>query len=173
VKLEFEILHIPILNFAKVKFYTIKKEGSYKSEFKDFFDKMSLLGTENKRVLEDLNEIRSQLRKIGEKFGACPKRFKPEGSVFALATHYPKRKNKDGIFGLRMFCLIISPQIVIILNGGDKTALKAQECENIKMKFHEAIFTQKVISDYLGRNGCLVAKGKELVNPDNDILYLS
>lgn len=167
--MEFEILEIPVLQFDKVHFYTIKKEGYEKSEFKDFQDKMLQLGKADPRVLNDLEQIKSEIILIGQKFGAEERRFKPERGAFALATNYPKRNNSDGIYGLRVYCLLVSEEIVILLNGGDKTAKTAQDCANVRMSFYEALHMQKRIDDYL-KQGVLKKIGPFLVNEDEEPL---
>lgn len=170
MNLEFELSSIPALSFTKVRFYTIKIEGARKSEFKDFSDRMLKLGKTDPRVLEDLNEIRSQIKAIGNKFGVSINKFKKEGSAFALALNYPLRERNDGIYGLRVYCIIVSEQIVILMNGGDKTMLKAQDCKNVSMHFHNAKHFTKVISDYI-RSRTLNKYGRDLLNDDEDQLY--
>jgi uncharacterized protein with ParB-like and HNH nuclease domain len=170
VKLEFYIESIPNLSFNKVRFYTIRKEGCDKSEFKDFLDRMNELSKKDSRVKEDLEEIRSQIKAIGKKFGAEPKRFKKEAAAFALALYYPKRKNKLGIYGLRVYCLILSDEIVILMNGGDKTANKAKDCRNVSMHFHEANKFYKIIADYINDN-TITRYGRDLYNEQNEPLF--
>lgn len=167
----FEIQEIEQIRGTKVRFYTIIKDGHEKTEFKDFLDRMTFLGNSNPRIMEDLEELKSQIKLIGNKFGADPRRFKNESGAFALAKYYPKRKNKDGIFGLRVYCLIVSDAIVIILNGDDKTALKNRDCPKIRMKFHEAVRLSQIISDYI-KDGTLRKDGVFLTNPDNEQLFI-
>jgi len=170
VNLEFEICEIPILNFDKVHFYTIIKEGASKSEFKDFLDRMQILGEKDKRVLQDLEQIKSEIKAIGTKFGATPRRFKKEKNAYALATHYPKRKNKVGIYGLRIYCIVVNENIVILMNGDDKTAKTAQDCPNVRMKFFDANHLDNRIREYL-KNDVLKICGTFLVMNDDETLY--
>jgi len=39
---------------------------------------------------------------------------------------------------IRLYCLYVSKNIVILFNGGIKTKQKAQDCENVKRYFLEA-----------------------------------
>lgn len=167
---EFRLLKIPSLNFDKVQYYTIHKEDFPKSEFKDFTDRMILLSKSDKRVKRDLDEIASQLHKIGSKFGATPNKFKQERKAFALAQFYPERKNKKGIYGLRIYCLIISERIVILLNGGDKKCTDPTACENVSIHFYQANYLADIIQDYI-KDQTLSIVEKDIVNFDNDPLF--
>ena len=167
---EFELLGIPKLSFKKVRFYTIQYEGAKKSEFKDFTDRMKKLSKTDSRVSEDLDEIRSQIKAIGNKFGASESKFKKEMSAFALALDYPLRNNSDGIFGLRLYCIIISNEIVVLLNGGDKTNKVAQDCDNVSMHFRNANHMDTVIKNYI-KDGTLEIIGRDLLNPEEETLY--
>lgn len=167
---EFRIVKIPSLNFKKVQFYTVHKEDSDKSEFKDFTEKMILLSKSDPRVKRDLEEIRSQIKKIGSKFGANPRRFKKERKAFALAQYYPERMENDGIYGLRVYCLIISENVVIMLNGGDKKHTDPTDCKNVSIHFHNANYLHDRIQDYI-KDRTLTIEGKEIVNLDDEPLF--
>ncbi|RMA56654.1 hypothetical protein [Ulvibacter antarcticus] len=168
--MEFKLLALKTLSFNKVRYYSIQKEGFEKSEFKDFTDRMILLGASDSRVLSDLIEIRSQLKLIGDKFGAKTNKFKMEGKAFGLALQYPSRKNKLGIYGLRVYCIILSDNIVILMNGGDKTKKKAQDCSNVSIYFHEANHFTTIFNNYI-QDGTLNKYYRDLINDNDDPLF--
>lgn len=168
--MEFELIELPELQYNKVHFYTIKKEGAKKPEFKDFLDRMLVLGNDNPRILEDLKQIRAEIKAIGTKFFAENHRFKKEGKAYALATHYPKRKEMDGIYGLRLYCVIVSKEIVILVNGGDKTKKKAKDCPNVTMKFHDANHLDSRIREYIKEQSLKIV-GPFLEVEKNEVLY--
>ena len=165
---EFEIHRI--IEFEKVQYYTIKYCDNEVSEYVEFRNKVAKLIPVDSRCEDDLAEILAQMELIGKKFGATPKRFKPEGAAYALATHYPKHKNNDGIYGLRLYCLILNENCVILLNGGDKKEKKAMDCGNVSMHFSNANILAKVFKEYIS-SMTLVLNGKNMVNVLDEGLY--
>lgn len=95
----------------KVNFYTISFDGE-KSEFDKFLDQF-----DNGKYIGQLNLILSDLDVIGAK-GAFERDFRREGkpsdNLCALPSNWVTCK-------LRVFCLRISEDIVILGNGYEKT----------------------------------------------------
>jgi hypothetical protein len=116
------------LQLKKVHYYTVLLEGKPVTEFRDFGQRMS--GNESDKV--ELAEINRYIMKIGRDYGARPVHFRDEGAAEGLPPPYHQFIESDTTddYGLRLFCIRLSPSVVILLNGGRKTALKVKECEN-------------------------------------------
>lgn len=61
--------------------------------------------------------------------------FRPERICIALP---PKRKYLDETIDLRLYCHWVSKNVVILFNGGIKTANFAQDCPNVSRHFYNA-----------------------------------
>ncbi len=120
----------PFKEFEKVAYYTFHIEGDIDSEADNFFSR--LLKEVDYR--EDLVAIYDWLVEIGEKRGAKPKFFRFEDSAEALpppAKFLAELPVKD----LRLYCVRLTEEIVILANGGVKTAQKVQDCPDLLPKF--------------------------------------
>lgn len=91
---------------------------------------------------------------IGNRYGATDDFF--DRIVNRAQELPPKPKQwveeiKDlGInFPLRLFCLRVTEQIVILFNGGIKESEATQESKNLSMKFYEALTFVKKIEEAL------------------------
>jgi len=122
-------------------FYTVRKiedgEEINQSETQLFFEKFY----NNEGYRECIKEIISLLDYIGEKRGAHPYLFRHEGKAVGLPKN-EHRACKDlcldfANFPLRLFCLRITDQILVLFNGGIKDADKAQDTK-ASMSFQEA-----------------------------------
>lgn len=113
---------------SRCTFYTVRLEEAYLSETDNFFQKF--------RKDEQLKSFLQELAKfleivIGDEKGALEAFFRPERMAQALP---PKGEHLvDEIiisflnFPLRLYCLRISDSLVVLFNGGEKTAESAQE----------------------------------------------
>lgn len=137
-----ELVPIPALAFKKVHYYSVRYEGRQYSEFKDFQLRMAA-----KSSIE-LAEINRHIQDIGQKYGAHKQHFKDEDAAERLPPpwhHFIESENPDD-YGLRLYCIRLSPSIVILLNGDRKTKLKVAECENCKPHFAKAITLARTIT---------------------------
>ncbi|MBI1183594.1 hypothetical protein GC194_04950 [bacterium] len=124
---------ISALCTKKVTFLTIKMDEHDTNEFSKFLEKHVSL--EDYR--SQLQEIKSWIKKIGER-GAKRPYFKPEQEANALPPCYHEARLKLGQYGLRLYCIRWSETTVILLNGAEKTADKAQNCPNVMPHFRLA-----------------------------------
>jgi hypothetical protein len=122
-------------------FYTVRKvldEDEYMpSETERFFRKF--YADENYK--QSIQEILALLDYIGEKRGANIHLFRPEGKAGGLPKN-EKRLCQDicldfANFPLRLYCLRITDEILVLFNGGIKDAGKAQQSK-ASMAFNEA-----------------------------------
>jgi len=118
-----------------VSFYTIKLKNSEITEYDKFCNKFFPDHVREKAILD------KTLFNMGLS-GAKPRYFeKPEKGAYALPSvkiNIKKANKKD--FGIRLYCIYISPSIVILLNGDIKTVDgPAQLCPNVKDHFNRAV----------------------------------
>lgn len=131
-----EIIELDNLVYEKVRYYSIKLEGRAITEYADFQNRMSVK-TQNQI---ELSEINRYIELIGEKLGAFPAHFKNEDSAERLPPPYHHFFESDdpNDYGLRLYCIRVTPFIVILLNGDRKTSLKVQHCANCYKHFNLA-----------------------------------
>ena len=122
-----------------VTFYTVRQEASDLSETDKFMQKYR----GHEQYGPALQELTSLLfESIGEQFGAHPSFFSRAEN---RATALPPSKARIGHitfnypqFSLRLLCYRISENLVILFNGGPKTAATAQQSEDLNMSFIQA-----------------------------------
>lgn len=108
-------------------FYTVRWDGAILSETDKFFEKHKK-DDNLKRPIQEIAYFIS--KKIGDEVGALEAFFKFENTAQALP---PTGKYKVGTitinferFPLRIFCLRLSNNLVVLFNGGEKTNANAQ-----------------------------------------------
>lgn len=121
------------VQFSKVTFYSVVIENEEKSLFQDFISRMKNNPT------NDYFQLIHHLTELGQIYGAKPERFRFENDAHAV----PKFKT---LKTLRLYCLRISDEIVILFNGDYKTAKKVQECPKTYPHFLLANTLSKKIS---------------------------
>lgn len=129
------------IRFRKVVFYSVCLEGEADSLFLDFV---------NKHTAEEYNEqlavIRAWLRKLGAEIGAQERYFRFEGSRGGDARALPPpAKYLDIECRLRLYCMRINEQSVVLFSGAEKTADKAQDCDQVRPHFQLANRLAKAI----------------------------
>ena len=123
-------------------FYSVCFEDRKNSEFKDFQLRMA----QNNAV--ELAEINRYIELIGQKYGALEHHFKGEDAAERLPPpyhHFIETDDYDN-YGLRLYCIRLSPSVVILLNGDRKTTRKVLECNNCKPHFTKAVALAKKIN---------------------------
>jgi hypothetical protein len=144
------ILEIFDDGFPYVTFYTVRKEGEEASETEKFarkFFQHELLG-------EDYDQIAYLLQLMGEEEGASDDfftRHEDEASALPPKSVYfldiPFHTNY-----LRLYCVKICDTIVVLFNGGEKSAQTAQESEDLQAKFSDAKrFARKIWAEIKDR----------------------
>jgi hypothetical protein len=120
----------PFLQFEKVHYYTFQVEGHEETEVGKFFTQF-----ENDANLRyDILNMIAWLEEIGNQRGAKPGYFRFEDSAEALPP--PQRFLLEmPVKDLRLYCVRLSEEIVILANGGIKTAQKVQDCPDLLPKF--------------------------------------
>lgn len=153
----------------RVNFYTIQVENRERNEFEDFLDRH----VSNTAIYEQLSFLYKKLENFSLQ-GARRHFFRSEGSFHALP---PPAKYLDVTFGrkqLRLYCLYISPCIVVLFNGGIKTKNKAQDCDNVSRYFAEAKeFTKKIDEMIRNREVFFDENRSEILNHENIEIWLT
>lgn len=123
---------------SRCTFYTVRWEEAKWCETDKFFDKYEC-DINFERAIQELAVFLT--KKIGNEMGALEDFFRFENTAQALP---PSGKHKVGEvtinygnFPLRIYCLRISDSLVVLFNGGEKTAENAQGGKT-SMVFHEA-----------------------------------
>lgn len=118
--------------FKTVTYYTLRREGAAQSETDDFFRRMEMELTYS----DQLQRLLTWIKQIGlRRTGAERRFFRSEGLCLALP---PNRKYLTEAIDLRLYCFKVSNSIVVLYNGGIKTARTAQDCPNVSRHFHNA-----------------------------------
>lgn len=164
-----EIILLSELQYEKVAFYTVGIHGKRFCEFDDFQKRMRA----NKKDTYQLKELNRFIEMIGNQYGAQDQYFKREGYAERLPGPTFKFIDSDGEtdFGLRLYCIRLSDQVVILLNGDRKTAQRVKDCKNCKPHFHfannlsNAIYKAKLSGD-------IEIDGFDILTEDNFILNI-
>jgi len=123
---------------SRCTFYTVRWEEAVWSETDKYFDKYES-DTDFERPIQELALFLT--KKIGNDVGALEDFFRFEHTAQALPPSGKHRMGEItinyGNFPLRLYCLRISDSLVVLFNGGEKTAENAQGGKT-SMVFHEA-----------------------------------
>lgn len=155
---------VPAIRFRKVTYYSIQMEDSDSSLFLEFVNNHTA-----DEYAEPLSLIRSWIRKIGNEIGAHEQYFRFEGFRGGDARAFPPpSKYLDIDCDLRLYCMRINQDIVILFSGAKKTAPTAQECDFVRPHFLLANKLTPVIDQAL-RDGDIKIdedEGKLIFNED-------
>lgn len=114
-------------SFKKVTYYALQYEEHNESEPNKFFRKL-----ENEvDYEEDITNLVQWLIEIGENRGAKQYLFRIEEAAEALPPPAKQMKVLElDVEEIRLYCIRINDNVVILGNGGIKTTNKAQDCPN-------------------------------------------
>lgn len=146
--------------FEKVHYYTFWVEGRTKSETDAFFSRFE----DKEPLAQELNLLVTWLSEIGQRRAAKARYFRFENDASALPP--PARimaELGDDYCSLRLYCVRLSDEVVILANGGLKTGRTVQDSPDLLAKFR---FANKMANQLLQmiRSGELQLVGKEIVN---------
>ncbi|MBO9618716.1 MAG: hypothetical protein J7539_06715 [Niabella sp.] len=156
----------------KCTFYTVRKEDAKENETDQFFTKYNRRPEYKEPIQQLLSFV---LDSIGDDHGAIDVLFNRfENEVTGLPN---KGKVQVGAFlflypdfPLRLYALRIKNRkdLVVLFNGGIKSAATNQESKGLNIKWREACSFAQRIDDAL-RNGALVIdfKNRKLMSSDN------
>ena len=144
-----------------VSLYSICFDGNNESEFENFLKKFK----DNAKLNSDFRIILFALEKIIDK-GALERFFRPEGKMSDRVSALSIDSRK-----LRLYCLRISDQILIVGNGGIKNTRTYQEDDTLSgyvldlKNFYELLLQAK-------KNGSISIEKNVIVGIDNKTFEL-
>ena len=111
------------------------------------------------------------IAEIGEKIGATDRYFRPEDNAGALPPEYKVIKTIDQEVSpdqlkLRLYCIVLSEEVVILVNGGIKESQLTQKSPSCWKEF---MFTSNIASQIskMEREGNLELRGKMIKRTKN------
>lgn len=146
--------------FQKVSYYTFWVEGREKSETDTFFAKFE----NDKSLARDLDVLVTWLVEIGNRRGAKARYFRQENAAEALPPpHRIMTELSVNQCNLRLYCIRLSEEIVILANGGLKTSQTVQDSPDIWPKFNFANkMAQQILKHLQARE--IDMKGSTILN---------
>lgn len=146
--------------FKRIAYYTFLVEGREHSETDAFFTRF-----EGQLALaNDLNLLAAWIEEIGQSRGASSRYFRFENAAAALPP--PARimaELGNSYCLLRLYCIRLSDEVVILANGGRKASQTVQNSPELMTHFRFANrMAQQLIE--LIQSGELVLKGKQIMN---------
>ncbi len=155
MKSEVKIVRIKDFDFAKVRYYTLEFEDD-SQEVKKFFDKYQ------EEYSKSVSYIKMWIAEIGEKYGAEERFFRPEDNAGALPPPSPLLRRLDKEFdkenlSLRLYCIVLSPEIVILVNGGIKESQATRDSPSCWKEF-------QFVSNIASQLGRLIKQGHLTIN---------
>lgn len=130
------IVEISRLTLKKAHFYTLQLDGK-QSEYEDFITRM------RSSYPYKLPQLLHMIDQIGNNYGAHKRHFKHERNADALPPPYFKfledGKEPSSKYGLRLYCAVLSPEVVVLYNGDLKTQDLPNKCPNVARHFNFAL----------------------------------
>lgn len=145
-------------SFDKVNFYAFQFEDDDRTETEKFFAKFE----EDARFNDDLNNMATWLSIIGRKYSAKKDFFRHEGAASALPPPYSKMIHEVIVNDLRLYCLRISDEVVILANGGIKSSQTVQDSPDLLPHFRFVNAMSKQIDEFM-KDGTFKLDGKNIL----------
>jgi hypothetical protein len=160
-----QLIPITNLRFKRVTYYTVRLGDNPISEFKDFQNRLSKDIKNN----NELNEITRFIQQIGDNWGAQEKHFKHERAAERLPPPYYFIETEDSSdYGLRLYCIRLCNEIVILLNGDRKTDRYPDRCPNCAKHFKLANTLAKKITEAITENNLFLNFDKREIDIEDD-----
>jgi hypothetical protein len=121
----------PYKALEKADFYTIRLQNKAICETDEFIQRF----LNDLLYQKDLSSIVQWLRKMGE-MGTLERFFRPENVAHAIPVD---RSN------LRLFCIRLSDELIVLGNGGIKTSMKIQDSPDAYPAFRDMIAVGKIL----------------------------
>ena len=149
--------------FQKVNYYTFQVDGRTQSETDSFFSRFE----NDVEMTNDINLLVTWIAEIGQRRGAKQRYFRFENDANALPP--PARimaELGDDYCRLRLYCIRLSDEVVILANGGIKTGRTVQDSPELLTRFR---FANKMASQLnaLIQSRELIINGREIINTED------
>jgi len=127
-----------------VDIYTVRIDGETTFEYEKYFDK------EFAQHKEERDFIDSSLEEI-KKRGALARYFRYEEQAGALPNRVPDEivKLNETDQGIRLYCIRLSDNVLILLNGDIKTTQNPEYCPNVRKHFRFAKKLARFLTTYI------------------------
>lgn len=160
---------MPNLLFSKVYYVTIKIQGKDVTEYEDFYYRMDIDVKDRKQR----DEINRYVERMGKIYGAQEQFFKREGMAERLPPPTYRFIDSDGEtdFGLRQYCVRLSDELVVLLNGDRKTAQHIRDCARCLPHFELANKVSDAIY-HAKKDGLVEIEGKNILTDEGFLLEL-
>ncbi len=159
------------LDLDKVRFYTVRLEDQYGDPIKEQSETQEFMDTyrNDLSVKEEFDIIINIMDLMGRR-GADKDLFRHEGRAGALPPDRSKLRKlglnlSDEFQALRLYAMRLSDCVVVLFNGGIKTAVKAQDCPNVRHHFSTANLIAQAIDSAI-RNQETNIEGKEIIGKE-------
>lgn len=152
----------PFKTFRKVRYYTFHIEGREQSESAAFFSTYET----DESLADDLDMLVTWIQEIGKR-GARAHYFRKEDAAEALPP--PARIMAEltvGYCTLRLYCVRLSEQVVILANGGRKESQTVRDSPDVYPKFR---FANKMAQQLLKQS--IHLDGNEISNLEDIELW--
>ena len=148
-------------DFPLVSFYTARLETASLSETEKFIERF----LQSSEFKNDFDTIMAWIEKMGEDFGALRIFFRDENGANALPPRKGILERYTPSFvefaNLRLYCIRLSDQMVVLLNGGIKTSEKVQDSPDCIAHFRFAVRFCKLLDEQI-RGGTIRIQGRKL-----------
>lgn len=122
----------------KMACYTLRVNGRERSEFNEFIYKMNG-GLTNLEELQDIVLLMDNvIIKWGIEYSYSCGYLIDEKKAHRFVLPFNLWTDENCEYGIRLYCLIVSPKTLIILNGCCKTMQSVQDCPNCLEHFELA-----------------------------------
>jgi hypothetical protein len=163
-----------LYRFRRVCFYTVRFDEDTLSETEKFITRILDTPDLEREYGEEMDTLIAVLEFIGDVRGAQRKYFREENNAEALppprGTLEAQELDIDN--RLRLYCVRLSDEVVILFGGGIKTALSVQESSDVRMHFHLAQRIATALDEAL-REQRLKILGMDMFSDSNErLLYL-
>ncbi len=144
------IVRLADWQLSKVNYFSVQFEHNEVNEFFDFLNRMEELD----EIAEDLSNLLVWMELIGEEYGAIKSKFFRNEAIYADVSGLPPsrkmlRSINLPVQDLRLYCMVLNKQVVILFNGGIKTTQNAKDCPNVGPYIKQANAIAQKIDDML------------------------
>lgn len=172
-------IHIEeFFTFRKVTFYTVRFEKDLEKEEMSETDKFFNKFENDTHLTRELDKMIAFLKNLGENFGADKDFFRHERRADALPPDQKIMKKyklldflESDEYKLRLYCMRLSDNVVILFNGGLKTDNDPEKCNNVSSHFKNAQIFAKKINEKLNDKDFLLSKGRISSNDELAFKY--
>jgi hypothetical protein len=134
--------------YEKTAFYSIRFETEELCETDRFIERFSKIES----FQDDLQIIKKWIEKMGTEKGALERYFRPERNASAIPLE---------VSDLRLYCIRLSDEVVILGNGGEKTSQAVQDSPDAYPHFIDMNNVYRTLHASL-RMGNTLCHGKSL-----------